>query len=94
MDEGSVKNQQYCPPIIAEVRLFAGGFAPAGWDLCDGRELTIAERQAVFAIIGWRYGGDGWTTFALPDLRAELESGLVPAVAVRGVPIVAEATHA
>jgi microcystin-dependent protein len=71
-------------PLIAEIRIFAFGYAPIGWDPCDGRLLPIAEHQPLFAILGWRYGGDGWTTFALPDMRAEASPDLVPAIATDG----------
>ncbi|WP_299113730.1 phage tail protein [uncultured Winogradskyella sp.] len=56
-------------PFIGEMRMFAGNFAPSGWALCDGQLLPIAQYQALFSILGTTYGGDGETTFALPDLR-------------------------
>ena len=56
-------------PYIGEIRMFAGNFAPADWALCDGSLLAIAENSVLFALIGTTYGGDGQTTFALPDLR-------------------------
>ncbi len=56
-------------PFIGEVRMFAGNFAPRGWALCDGQILAIQENSALFALVGTLYGGDGRTTFALPDLR-------------------------
>lgn len=56
-------------PYLGEIRMFAGTFAPVGWALCDGRTLPIAENDALFALIGTTYGGDGDTTFNLPDLR-------------------------
>ena len=59
-------------PFIGEIRMFAGNFAPAGWALCDGQLLAIAENDALFALIGTTYGGDGQTTFALPDLRGRI----------------------
>lgn len=52
--------------------MFAGNFAPRGWALCDGQLLPISHNQALFAIVGTTYGGDGKTTFALPDLRGRL----------------------
>jgi microcystin-dependent protein len=52
--------------------MFGGNFAPAGWALCDGRTLAIAEYDPLFALIGTTYGGDGQTTFNLPDLRGRL----------------------
>lgn len=59
-------------PFIAEILLFAGNFAPRGWALCDGQLLPIASNQALFSILGTTYGGDGRTTFALPDLRGRV----------------------
>ncbi|MBX8465251.1 MULTISPECIES: phage tail protein [unclassified Deinococcus] len=56
-------------PFVGEIRLFAGNFAPNGWEFCDGRLLSIAENDVLFALIGTTYGGDGQQTFALPDLR-------------------------
>jgi len=54
---------------IGEIMLFGGTFAPRGWTLCNGQLLSIAQNQALFAILGTTYGGNGQTTFALPDLR-------------------------
>ena len=59
-------------PYIGEIRLFAGNFAPAGWAFCDGQLLPIADNDALFTLIGTTYGGDGQTTFALPDLRGRI----------------------
>lgn len=59
-------------PFIGEIRMFAGNFAPAGWRLCDGSLLPIAENDALFVLIGTTYGGDGENTFALPDLRGRV----------------------
>jgi len=59
-------------PYIGEIRMFAGNFAPVGWMFCEGQLLSIAENEALFALIGTTYGGDGQTTFALPDLRGRL----------------------
>ena len=56
-------------PFIAEIKLFAGNYAPKGWALCDGQLLPISQNQALFALLGTTYGGDGKSTFALPDLR-------------------------
>lgn len=56
-------------PFIGEVRWFAGNFEPRGWAFCDGRLLSISSNQALFALLGTTYGGDGRTTFALPDMR-------------------------
>lgn len=59
-------------PFVGEIRLFAGNFAPTGWAFCDGQLLAIAENETLFQLIGTTYGGDGETTFALPDLRGRL----------------------
>lgn len=59
-------------PYIGEIRLFPFTFAPLNWLDCDGRLLAIAEYNALFALIGTTYGGDGQTTFALPDLRGRV----------------------
>lgn len=59
-------------PYIGEVRMFAGNFAPAGWMFCEGQLLPISEYETLFTLIGTIYGGDGQSTFALPDLRGRL----------------------
>ncbi len=59
-------------PYIGEVRMFAGNFAPAGWMFCDGQVLPISEYETLFNLIGTTYGGDGQSTFALPDLRSRV----------------------
>lgn len=56
-------------PFLAEVRLMSFGFAPRGWALCNGQLLPINQNQALFALLGTTYGGDGRVNFALPDLR-------------------------
>jgi microcystin-dependent protein len=56
-------------PFIAEIRIFAGNFAPRGWALCNGQSLPISQNTALFSIIGTTYGGDGRTTTALPNLQ-------------------------
>jgi len=56
-------------PLIGEIKMFAGNFAPRGWAFCDGQLLSISQFQSLFSILGTTYGGDGVTTFALPDLR-------------------------
>ncbi len=61
--------------FLGEVKLFAGNFAPRGWALCQGQLLPIAQNQALFSILGTIYGGDGRTTFALPDLRGRVPVG-------------------
>jgi microcystin-dependent protein len=59
-------------PYVGEVRLFAGNFAPAGWMFCEGQLLPISENETLFQLIGTTYGGDGESTFALPDLRGRI----------------------
>lgn len=56
-------------PLIGQIILFAGNFAPRGWAFCDGQSLPIAEYDQLYAILGTTYGGDGQTSFCLPDLR-------------------------
>lgn len=69
-------------PYIGEIRLFGGSFAPAGWALCDGALLPISEHDALFNLIGTTYGGDGQTTFGLPDLRGRVPMHLGPGYAI------------
>ena len=57
---------------LGEIRMFAGNFAPDGWLFCNGQTLQIAQYEALYAIIGTFYGGDGATTFNLPDLRGRV----------------------
>ncbi|MBV9786660.1 MAG: tail fiber protein, partial [Chloroflexi bacterium] len=57
---------------IAEIRLFAGNFAPRGWAFCNGQILSIAQNTALFSLLGTTFGGNGQTTFALPDLRGRV----------------------
>jgi microcystin-dependent protein len=59
-------------PYIGEIRMFAGNFAPAGWMFCEGQLLPISEYETLFNLIGTTYGGDGQSTFALPDLRGRI----------------------
>src|SRR5919205_2672518 len=59
-------------PYVGEIRIFAGNFAPAGWMFCEGQLLPISENETLFQLIGTTYGGDGESTFALPDLRGRL----------------------
>ena len=61
--------------MIGEVRLFAGNFAPRGWALCQGQLLAIRSNSALFSILGTTYGGDGRSTFGLPDLRGRVPVG-------------------
>jgi microcystin-dependent protein len=59
-------------PYVGEIRMFAGNFAPAGWAFCEGQLLAIAENDTLFQLIGTTYGGDGESTFGLPDLRGRV----------------------
>lgn len=59
-------------PYVGEIRMFAGNFAPAGWFFCEGYLLPISEYETLFQLIGTTYGGDGESTFALPDLRGRI----------------------
>jgi microcystin-dependent protein len=62
-------------PFIGEIRMFGFGFAPQGWAQCNGQLLPIQENTALFSLLGTSYGGDGRTTFALPDLRSRVPVG-------------------
>ncbi len=59
-------------PMIGEIRMFAGSFAPAGWAFCDGQPMPISENEQLFLLFGTTFGGDGEETFNLPDLRGRL----------------------
>ena len=59
-------------PYVGEIRMFGGNFAPAGWMFCEGQLLPISENETLFQLIGTTYGGDGESTFGLPDLRGRL----------------------
>src|SRR5690242_10004145 len=59
-------------PYVGEIRMFAGNFAPAGWMFCEGQLLPISENETLFNLIGTTYGGDGQSTFALPDLQGRV----------------------
>lgn len=72
-------------PFIAEIRIFAGNFAPRGWAFCDGQLLPVSQNTALFSLIGTTYGGDGRTTTALPNLqgRAPMHPGRGPGLTER-----------
>jgi microcystin-dependent protein len=59
-------------PYVGEIRMFGGSFAPAGWAFCSGQLMAISENDTLFNLIGTTYGGDGQTTFALPDLQSRV----------------------
>ncbi|MGJ8656444.1 MAG: phage tail protein [Akkermansiaceae bacterium] len=62
-------------PFIGQVKIFAGNFAPQGWAFCEGQLLAISSHDALFSLLGTNYGGDGRTTFGLPDLRGRCAVG-------------------
>ncbi|MDH3403861.1 MAG: tail fiber protein [Acidobacteriota bacterium] len=72
-------------PFIAEIRIFAGNFAPRSWAFCNGQLLPVSQNTALFSLIGTTYGGDGRTTTALPDLRgkAPMHPGRGPGLTAR-----------
>ncbi|MCB2154816.1 tail fiber protein [bacterium] len=72
-------------PFIAEIRIFAGNFAPRSWAFCDGQLLPISQNTALFSLVGTTYGGDGRTTVGLPDLqgRAPMHPGRGPGLTER-----------
>ena len=59
-------------PFVGEIKMFAGNFAPRGWSFCDGQLLAVSQNDALFSLLGTIYGGDGRTTFGLPDLRGRI----------------------
>src|SRR5438105_6938994 len=62
-------------PFVAEIRMFAGNFAPKGWATCDGQLLPISQNTALFSLLGTFYGGDGKSNFALPNLQGSVAIG-------------------
>ncbi|MBW2273775.1 MAG: phage tail protein [Deltaproteobacteria bacterium] len=72
-------------PFIAEIKIFAGNFAPRGWAFCDGQLLPVSQNTALFSLIGTTYGGDGRTTTALPNMqgRAPMHPGRGPGLTSR-----------
>ncbi len=73
--------------FVGEIRMFAGNFAPSGWALCDGQLLAISQNDALFSLIGTIYGGDGRTTFGLPDMRGRvpIHQGSGPGLTPRSI---------
>jgi microcystin-dependent protein len=71
-------------PFVAEIRIFAGNFAPRGWAFCNGQILPISQNTALFSLLGTTYGGNGQSTFALPDLqgRAPMHPGQGPGLSL------------
>jgi microcystin-dependent protein len=74
-------------PFVGEIRIFAGNFAPTGWALCNGQLIPIAQNTALFSLLGTYYGGDGKSTFALPNLQgaAPLMAGQGPGLSLRNL---------
>src|SRR5262245_13644548 len=72
-------------PFVAEIRIFAGNFAPKGWALCNGQVLPISQNTALFSLLGTTYGGDGKSNFALPNLQgcAPMQAGQGPGLSLR-----------
>ncbi len=72
-------------PFLAEIRIFTGNFAPAGWALCNGQLMPIAQNTALFSLLGVTYGGDGRSTFALPNLQGStpMQQGQGPGLSQR-----------
>jgi microcystin-dependent protein len=72
-------------PFVGEIRMFAGNFAPRGWAFCDGQLLAVSQNDALFSLLGTIYGGDGRTTFGLPDMRGRipLHAGTGPGLSER-----------
>ena len=72
-------------PFLAEIRIFAGNFAPTGWAQCNGQLMPISQNTALFSLLGTTYGGDGRSTFALPNLQgsAPLQAGQGPGLSLR-----------
>lgn len=74
-------------PYVGEIRMFAGNYAPEGWMLCEGQVLSISENEVLFTLIGTTYGGDGQSTFGLPDLRGRvpIHAGTGPGLSPRAL---------
>lgn len=72
-------------PFVGEIRMFAGNFAPRGWAFCDGQLLAVSQNDALFSLFGTIYGGDGRTTFGLPEMRGRipLHAGTGPGLSPR-----------
>jgi len=74
-------------PFVGQITMFAGNFAPAGWALCDGGLLSVQQNEALFSLLGTTYGGDGRTTFGLPDLRGRLPVHAGQGAGISNIPI-------
>jgi microcystin-dependent protein len=73
--------------LIGELRMFAGDYAPWGWEVCDGRAMAISDNRELFSVIGTTYGGDGVAWFNLPDLRGRVPLGVGDGPAQRTYPL-------
>tara|TARA_R110001632_G_scaffold92043_8_gene196937 strand:+ start:1193 stop:1432 length:240 start_codon:yes stop_codon:yes gene_type:complete len=71
-------------PFIGQIQTFGFNFAPRGWAKCEGQLLSVNDNQSLFALLGLDYGGDGRSTFALPDLRDDNSSTPTPCIAMNG----------
>ena len=74
-------------PILGEIRMFSGNFAPMGWALCNGQMLSISQNTALYSILGNLYGGDGQQTFALPHLqgKVDIDKNVTFIIALQGI---------
>jgi microcystin-dependent protein len=88
MKTSLVRGEKLMEPMLAQVMLFAGNFAPKGWEFCSGQLMPINQNEALFTLLGTTFGGDGKTNFALPDLRSQAPgkgpNGLNYIIAVEG----------
>ncbi len=85
--QGIFPSRNSSAPLLGEIMLFAGNFAPRGWAFCDGQLLPISQNTALFSLLGTTYGGDGRSTFGLPDLRgrAPIHEGQGPGLSTRSL---------
>jgi len=83
--QGVFPSRSSADPLLGEIAMFAGNFAPRGWAFCNGQLLPVSQNSALFSLLGTTYGGDGRTTFALPDLRgrAPIHAGQGPGLTTR-----------
>ena len=72
-------------PFVAEIRIFPFNFAPRGWAWCDGQLLPLSQNTALFSLLGTTYGGNGITTFALPDMRGLEPAGVNYVICLGGI---------
>ena len=79
--------------VLGQIVMFGGDFAPRGWALCQGQLLPINQHEALFSLLGNRYGGDGKATFALPDLRGRAPTGATDAPATENRRATRERRH-